>query len=373
MEEKGAIDYPLIMKRFFFLLVVFLFSRLGLSARENLVANAGFERDYWDYVAMWNYEAYDYRDEVVVFKVLANEGHSGNRCMEIANLQPNDSKIIQWVKVEPNTYYRLSGWVKCIGVDETQKIGANISILGLLTIPPVDYKNTDLDWKYLEQYGKTGPRQMEIAIVCRLGFYGSLIAGQAYFDDIKLVKVSQVPSTTKLVLNFYDENESHDLIIEYKDQENSLTFFIILTIILILLALIVFLMVYLHSRGIHSWPFRLSVPRKAALDVINLSSETKDENFLDRRRNKRIQKDIVVHLKKYQGKKKCEEMEFKGTDISEGGVFIESDNLLSSILMKKWKSPSLIRIAALILGRPVLYVNKKVIRLTVSLAIVVLV
>jgi hypothetical protein len=301
-----------------------------MTAGDNLVANAGFERDYWDYVAMWNYEAYDYRDEAVIFKVLSNEGHSGNRCMAIANLLPNDAKVIQWVKVEPNSYYKLSGWVKGVALDETQPIGANISVLGLLTIPPKDYKNTGTTWQYLELFGKTGPRQNEIAIVCRLGFYGSLLTGTAYFDDINLVKVSQVPSETQLILDFFNEDESHDLIIEQKDSENTLTFFIILTVILIVIALIIVLLVFLHYKGILTFSFRrfgIFGSESASFDVINLTSETKDEKFLNRRKHKRIQKEFVVQLKKFRGKNPCEEMEFKGTDISEGGIFIESDDL----------------------------------------------
>jgi hypothetical protein len=162
------------------------------GASVNLAANGGFEREELGNVAMWATSAWVQTDEAVRFFVTGDAKHGGNRSFAIANLQPNDSRAMQWIAVKPGTHYRISCWIYAQGV-QTPLIGANISVLGA-TVAAGDVRDTGGKWQLVELYGKTGPQQQAIAILARLGFYDSLATGIALFDDIAVVELPGPPS-----------------------------------------------------------------------------------------------------------------------------------------------------------------------------------
>jgi hypothetical protein len=168
------------------------------GASVNLVANGGFEREELGSVAMWSTSAWVPTDEAVRFFVTSDAKHGGSRSFAIANLQPNDSRAMQWITVRPDTNYRLSCWIYAQGV-ETPSIGANISVLGA-TIAAGDLRDTGGKWQLVELYGKTGPQQQAIAVLARLGFYGSLATGLALFDDFAVEELA-APPAGKVVAN----------------------------------------------------------------------------------------------------------------------------------------------------------------------------
>ncbi len=100
--------------------------------------------------------------------------------------------------MKPDTNYRLSCWIYAQGV-ETPSIGANISVLGA-TIAAGDLRDTGGKWQLVELYGKTGPQQQAIAVLARLGFYGSLATGLALFDDFAVEELAKPPAG-KVVAN----------------------------------------------------------------------------------------------------------------------------------------------------------------------------
>lgn len=163
----------------------------------NLVINNGFEEDRLGLLSMWSTEAWVNTADAVRFFTTEQLHHSGKRSFVIANLQKNDSRGVQWVTVKPNTLYRLSAWVMAQDVDSAG-IGANISVLGS-TSAAGDLKSTGGKWVYVEMYGRTRPDQASLAVVVRLGFYGSLATGYAMFDDVALQAVSALPAGTRAI------------------------------------------------------------------------------------------------------------------------------------------------------------------------------
>ena len=157
--------------------------------RDNLAANGGFELEELGSVAMWSTSAWVQSDEAVRFFVTSDTKHGGSRSFAIANLQPNDSRAMQWISVKPGTNYRLSCWIYAQGI-ETPSIGANISVLGA-TLAAGDLRDTGGKWQLVELYGKTGPQQQAIAVLARLGFHGSLATGLALFDDFTVEEDSR--------------------------------------------------------------------------------------------------------------------------------------------------------------------------------------
>lgn len=122
--------------------------------------------------------------------------HSGKSSLKINLQQGDDGKLTQAIKVKPDTWYRVSAWIKTQGVPANTKVGANISVVDAMEFAG-DIKG-DSDWQEVVAWGKTGPEQTEIKIAVRLGFYGSLATGTAWFDDIALTQ-TEPPAGAKTI------------------------------------------------------------------------------------------------------------------------------------------------------------------------------
>ena len=181
-------------------LVSMLLSGLRLSASDNLIVNDGFESDELGYLAMWSTEAYQNDAESVRFFATEEQKRTGARSFAIANLKPNDARALQWVRVEPDTYYRLSCWIMASGIG-TEGVGANISVLGS-TSAAGGLTDTKGQWQLVELWGKTGPEQHALGVMVRLGFYGNLATGIAIFDDVILQKMDAPPGGDTPVISF---------------------------------------------------------------------------------------------------------------------------------------------------------------------------
>ncbi|HEX7055657.1 MAG TPA: glycosyltransferase family 39 protein [Bacilli bacterium] len=191
-----------IRKKVLLLLLLCLLSiPLTASAAENIVQNAGFETDTNGVPAMWAQDNYLQDPAATNFALINAAGHTGNHYVKIENLQANDSKFVQTIQTKPNTVYRLSCWAKGENIG-TQAIGANISVLGVVANSN-DIKGTQTEWQYLELIGKTGKDQKTLQIAVRLGGYGNLNTGVAYFDDVTVEELAEVPPG-KSAVPFYE-------------------------------------------------------------------------------------------------------------------------------------------------------------------------
>ena len=176
----------------FFLLLV-LAPVLGM-AEDNLLSNGGFERlDELGDPEGWYTNTYRNEAGYSRLQITDEKAHNGSYSALIQNASLNDARYITTVRVEPNSYYRLSGYVLVESMEDEGN-GANFGIEDLYASSTGLY-DTDGQWQYLEWYGKTGPEQKAITLGVRLGGYSAESVGKAYFDDIELVKVeaSAVP------------------------------------------------------------------------------------------------------------------------------------------------------------------------------------
>lgn len=115
--------------------------------------------------------------------------YAGKRSARLTCLQANDARLIQSVSVHPNSFYRLSAWVKTENVGR-DALGANLCQYGTWAHSK-DLQGTS-DWTRLSMFiFPTG--QSEMTIGCRLGFWGSTNSGTVWFDDVRL---TQIPSLT---------------------------------------------------------------------------------------------------------------------------------------------------------------------------------
>lgn len=201
------------MKAKFFLLAcaaLILAAAASAQAEEaNAVYNSGFEQSYADRVLGWTGAAYKGTSQAVRFFPTDTQKKSGARSFVIANLEPNDAYLIQWVKVKPKTSYRVTAWVFAEGIDSST-VGASVCVYGIQQAPEF-VLNTSGEWKKLEFYAQSGPDQTLIPLALRLGFYGTPIKGTAAFDDISLTRTKVLPDGAVLY-KFYDDGKTAEVI-----------------------------------------------------------------------------------------------------------------------------------------------------------------
>lgn len=187
-------------------LLLLVFAAAPVLHAADLLQNGGFEQDEMRMLAMWSTEAYLYSESAVRFFTTEQARYSGRRSLVIANLQPNDARAVQWVKVKPGALYRLSCRIMAQEV-EAGPVGANISVLGS-TSAAGDLRDTGGRWEYVELLGRTGPTQESLGVLVRLGFYGSLARGIALFDDVRLEEIASLPADAAgKVISFAENKE----------------------------------------------------------------------------------------------------------------------------------------------------------------------
>lgn len=171
-----------------------------VRAAENLLKNGSFEEG--KEASSWEQDVWNHGDTYSKLLTVSDVFRTGGRSVLIESMRENDAKLVQTVKVKEDKLYRLSGWIKAESAGSGAK-GANLSVLGALETS-ADFTDTKGEWQYAELYGRTGAKQKELKVAVRLGGYGSLNKGKAYFDDIVLEEVDSAPSGAK-VISFAEE------------------------------------------------------------------------------------------------------------------------------------------------------------------------
>ena len=161
----------------------------------NLLVNPGFEAVDGDGLPTGWYTGVWMRDPGVSVFSMTGDGRTGAAAV-IENNMANDARFAQNVPVEPDSLYRLSGWVQAVDIEDSGR-GANLSVEGVFVFSPSVFGTTE-DWVFVELYGRTGPEQTEVTVFARLGGYSGLSVGLAAFDDLCFEQVDSVPAGVKV-------------------------------------------------------------------------------------------------------------------------------------------------------------------------------
>ncbi|MBQ8828119.1 MAG: DUF2029 domain-containing protein [Clostridia bacterium] len=149
-----------------------------------------FEYDFNEGVGEFTETAWN--DENTVFKHCTSGGIDDSGCVMVSNVWENDARYELKLAVEPKSYYRISGWIKTENIYKNEGFaGANISVLENFEV--YEYLYGTNDWTYVEFYGKTDKSQEEIIIALRVGFYSGDNTGIAWFDNINVTQVGELP------------------------------------------------------------------------------------------------------------------------------------------------------------------------------------
>ncbi len=157
---------------------------------RNLISNGGFEAGSGGTPSGWAVGRWHW-DEGVSYLSLSGDAFSGSGSVCVENAEENDARFEQAIAVEPNACYRISCMVKAEGC-QIGRAGAGISVADTFVSSDYAY-DTAGEWVPLTLYGRTGPDQKSLTIMCRVGGYGSLNVGKAWFDDVEVVRIAAVP------------------------------------------------------------------------------------------------------------------------------------------------------------------------------------
>ena len=193
------------MKKRFFAFILALLAlalpALCFADGENMLSGGFGAEGQWHKQAWYEGDAYgsiENRDGVVHISASGDEG--------------NDIRLCRTMNVDKNSYYRISCAVKT--ADVYGGAGANISIDGSLAASDGVYGQTD--WQTVELIGKTGKDQTELTVCVRVGGYGALSNGEAWFRDISMERLESYSgyaadfsiATVGAADNAADEDES---------------------------------------------------------------------------------------------------------------------------------------------------------------------
>jgi hypothetical protein len=182
-----------------FLFIVPLFS-------QNMLSNPGFEESETEAFG-WRLDEFQ-RDGTIV-TIEQGDAHSGNYYVCLENTVPNDARLVQTIKIEEKSHYKISAWIKAIDIPDGG-IGANLSINEHAFVSR-EIKGTNGRWEYVEFYLSV-TRDLHTVTPClRLGGYGGTTTGKACFDDISMVKVDSVPGGDRtLTIGRREKGESRE-------------------------------------------------------------------------------------------------------------------------------------------------------------------
>ena len=172
-------------------LAALLLTAQAAWASENLLANPGIEEVDGDglpsswYKGMWYYDGSSELSAV-------SGAYEGGYSLYVDNLSENDARFEQTVEVEPDTIYRISCMVRAEGCSP-EGAGAGISIKDTFVSSETVY-DTSGAWVPVTLYGVTGSDQDELTVMARVGGYGSLNVGRAWFDAFEMTAMEQAPT-----------------------------------------------------------------------------------------------------------------------------------------------------------------------------------
>jgi len=116
-----------------------------------------------------------------------DDGREGGKCVMIQSDKGADAGWTAEVDVDPNSTYRLSGWIRTEDLKAGSGRGAQLNVVELQGGARTDALAGSAGWTRVETLVRTG-KQRRITIDCLLGGWGRS-TGRAWFDDISLERI----------------------------------------------------------------------------------------------------------------------------------------------------------------------------------------
>ena len=168
----------------------------GKELGENLIVNPSIEDGSVDAPSAWKSRVYG-GQRGTTFSVNNQEKfvRTGGRSLMIRADVGADAGWYTDVAVKPQTDYRLSGWIKTMGVKGAMGALLNVHVMEGAVTKALQKKN---DWSYVEVEFNSGGSH-SITINCLFGGWGRS-TGTAYYDDISLQEIIFKPASSDVAL-----------------------------------------------------------------------------------------------------------------------------------------------------------------------------
>jgi hypothetical protein len=161
--------------------------RAAATDQKNLLLNGDFAKGSEDQPDSWRTEAWINSPDA--FQTHWHSYTDKPSEMEVDNLQANDGRWMQPLTVLPG-WYQLSVDVRTENVGDKES-GASISVMedGIMS---ADIHGTT-DWQRVTLYLKVGGHGADIDVALRVGGFGSLNTGKAFFRNASLIAIDAPP------------------------------------------------------------------------------------------------------------------------------------------------------------------------------------
>ncbi len=158
------------------------------SGKRQFLLNPNFSTGSGNQPDDWRTEAWVEKPGATAYRwIHPGPGHPGE--LEIENLQPNDARWMQTLNLGPG-WYHFTVDIRTADVP-ADRIGATLSVM------PGDIMSTDVrhtsGWTPVGLYLLVGKRGADVNVALRLGGYGSLNIGRAFFRNASVVKLTKLP------------------------------------------------------------------------------------------------------------------------------------------------------------------------------------
>lgn len=182
MDFKGR-KYGVVLVQSISLISILLALAIASPAwgSEQLVRNGLLTEGVSDKPAHWTTAGYAKDPNTTSFKW--STGPDGLGALGIDNQRPNDARWLQTVPVSPDTWYRVSSWVRTEGVG-AGKMGAYLSVMG--TFHNTQDLRGSQPWRSVSMWVRTGALDTQLKLGARLGGYSSENTGRAFFTAISV-------------------------------------------------------------------------------------------------------------------------------------------------------------------------------------------
>jgi dolichyl-phosphate-mannose-protein mannosyltransferase len=265
-------------KAIIFLVVLLVFGALSSitcvgAGSQNLLLNSDFELIGQDQIPD-NWKA-DFWHPDSTLTVTTKKVHQGKYALQISSDKTsNDARMVQTVKVKPNTYYKLSGWTATENVTP-DKIGANLCVM-TNTFTNSSSLNNTVDWTYLELNFRTYAGQTEVTVGPRLGMWGNDVQGVAYFDDLSLVELASAPASFQVLVEPSKPNTNTNADTNNSTSAKSSFPTLGLIVVLIIIVLIIVFIIYKKKTKRDTEAVE-EIDTVDAVDAVETPEEGKDD------------------------------------------------------------------------------------------------
>lgn len=193
--EEMAKTKPLPVFRILIVLVTLIglfFPAQKANANADILFNGDFElgtlHRYGNQITGWQQDGWKIGRSKFTWDYIFS--HSGKRSAKITNLYRNEARWVQTIPVRPHSIYRLSGWIRTLGIPYGTVEGASLAIMGTeLHTKPI-LGNHDWTYVYLDFITTDEPY---VQVAASLGGEDGRVTGTAWFDDIHFDLINSAP------------------------------------------------------------------------------------------------------------------------------------------------------------------------------------